>query len=73
MFFLILFTILIIAYVCEVIVGSCVGAYNAEIGCESSCDKLKKLTNKEYFTQLMPLIIVFVGLPLILYEYLVMP
>ncbi len=58
--------ILIAAYLCEVVFGSCTGVYNAEIGYESNCIQIKKLTQKQYFTELLPILIIAVGLPLLL-------
>jgi len=58
--------VLITAFLCEVVFGSCTGVYNAEIGYESNCEQIEKLTHKQYFTQLMPIIIIAIGLPLLL-------
>jgi hypothetical protein len=57
---------IIISYFCEVVYGSCTGVYNAEIGYVSNCEQVKKLTNRQYFTELMPFIIFAIGLPLLL-------
>jgi hypothetical protein len=57
---------IIISYFCEVVFGSCKGVYNDEIGYESNCEQVVKLTNKQYVTELMPLIVFAIGLPLLL-------
>lgn len=58
--------ILIAAYLCEVVFGSCTGVYNAEIGYENNCEQIDKLTQKQYFTELLPFLIFAVGLPLLI-------
>jgi hypothetical protein len=58
--------ILIVAHLCEVVFGSCTGVYNAEIGYESNCEQIEKLMQKQYFTELLPILIFAIGLPLLI-------
>jgi len=44
------------------------GFYNSEIGYESNCEKIEKLTHKQYLTELTPIIIIAIGIPLLLGE-----
>ena len=59
--------VVIVSYLCEVVFGSCTGIYNAaEIGYESNCERIEKLTHRQYFTELLPFLIISVGLPLLI-------
>jgi len=66
MIYYLLLGIFIAVYLCEVVFGSCTGVYNAEIGYVSNCEQIKKITQKQYFTELLPILIFAVGLPLLI-------
>jgi len=57
-----LFGILAIFYIIEVLLGSCTGVYNPQIGYASSCEGIKKLAHKEFLTELLPLLLIFMGI-----------
>jgi hypothetical protein len=65
MFYIILLYLGILFFI-EVVLGSCVDVYNAEVGLAARCEKLKQLSPKQFFTQLLPFIILSAGLPLLL-------
>jgi hypothetical protein len=56
----------IILYAIEVKLGSSVDVYNSEIGYESCCGEPKKLSVKQFFFELIPLLISVLGLPFFL-------
>ena len=58
--------LLVATYLLDVVFGSCKGVYNAEIGYESNGEKIIKLTNREYFTKMVPFMIIATGGPFIL-------
>ena len=58
--------ILIATYLLEVVFGTCKSVYNAKIGYESNCEKILKLTNREYFTKIVPFMTIAIGGPFIL-------
>jgi len=58
--------IVLVIFVIEVMLGSCIDVYNAEIGYEAKCDQPTRLSLKHFFTQLLPIILLFVVLPFIL-------
>ena len=57
--------IVLVLFVIEVMLGSCLDVYNAEIGYEAKCDQPSRLSMKDFFTQLLPVILLFVILPFI--------
>ena len=61
---LLLLLILGATYIFDVLLGSCVGAYNSWIGYENNCEDMKRLSHKQFFTELMPFIIFAIGIPL---------
>ncbi|GAB6191388.1 hypothetical protein [Desulfocastanea catecholica] len=58
--------IILVLFVIEVVLGSCIDVYNAEIGYAAKCDQPTRLSPKHFFTQLLPIILLFVILPFIL-------
>ena len=62
----VLVTWLIGTYVIEVIFGTCVGEHNAELGYDSCCMEVTRLSNRQYFTQLLPLLLCIAGLLVLL-------
>lgn len=58
--------IVLVLFVIEVLQGSCIDVYNAEIGYEAKCDQPTRLSLKQFLTQLLPIILLFVILPFIL-------
>ena len=52
LFGLLLLAFLSLRYFLEVILGSSLGVYNPAIGFESNCEKIQKLSKKEFFTKL---------------------
>ncbi len=61
---LLLFVILSLLYIIEVLLGSCLGVYNPELGQESSYEENNKLSQREFFTELLPFFIAAVGISL---------
>jgi len=59
-----LFGILAVFYIIEVLLGSCTGVYEPEIGYVSSCKEITKLSHREFFTEFLPLLLIFIGIPL---------
>ncbi|MBU0960880.1 MAG: hypothetical protein KKD01_06235 [Proteobacteria bacterium] len=59
---------LVILFFVEVVLGSCADVYNSEVGYESSCVKVTRLTSKQFFTHLLPVILLFAVFPLLLSE-----
>ena len=57
---------LILLYLLEAMVGSSVDVYNAELGYEAGCEKTTRLSNRQFFTQLLPFIFLSIGVPLLL-------
>ncbi len=62
---LLLLLVLALAYIFDVLLGSCVGVYNSEIGYDNNCGEVKRLSHKQFFTELMPFIIFTIGIPLL--------
>jgi hypothetical protein len=52
---------LVVMFIFEVVYGSSVGVYNAEIGYESSSDQLTQLPPKQFFLQLLPFALLCTG------------
>jgi hypothetical protein len=57
---------LVMLFLINVILGSSIDVYNAEIGYEAKCDQPTRLSVKQFFTELLPIIALFVILPLFL-------
>ncbi len=66
-FGLLLLVFLALLYFIEVISGSSLGVYNPAIGFESNCENMQKLSNKEFFTKLLPFFILSICIPLSMY------
>jgi len=64
--FSIILVYIVLLYFTEVVLGSCEDVCNPEVGYEASCDNLIKLSNKQFFSYLLPFIFLFVVLPLLL-------
>jgi hypothetical protein len=54
---------LVILFVQEVVLGSSTEVYNAEIGYEAKCDRVTRITTKQFFTELLPIITLCLILP----------
>ncbi len=52
---------LVVMFIFEVLYGSSVGVYNAEIGYEVSSDQLTQLSQKQFFLQLLPFALLCTG------------
>ena len=63
---LVLLLWIVILFIKEVLLGSSTGMYNAEIGREASFDEPARLSSKEFFTELIPFIILSAVLPILL-------
>jgi len=61
MLLLLIFLCLISIYVIEVVLGTCSGELNAELGFRPNCDKLTYLSNRQFFTQLLPILLFICG------------
>ena len=61
MLLLSLFICLISIYVIEVVLGTCSEELNPELGFSSKCDKLTHLSNRKFFTQLLPILLSIFG------------
>ena len=59
---LLFFLCLISIYLIEVVLGTCAGELNPELGFSSNCDKLTHLSNRKFFTQLLPILLCIFGL-----------
>ena len=66
-FGLFLLAFLALLYFLEVISGSSLGVYNPVIGFESNCENMQKLSNKEFFTKLLPFSSFSICIPLSMY------
>lgn len=64
MFFAILIYLILLFFI-EVVLGSRVDVYSAEVGFEAKCDEVSRISPKQFFTELLPFITLFVLLPLI--------
>lgn len=56
----------VILFVNEVILGSSTEVHNAEIGYEAKCDQPTRLSAKQFFTELLPLVTLCIILPSLL-------
>lgn len=54
----------------EVVLGSSADTYYAEIGYEGGCKSFTQLPKKQFFTQLLPIILFFALFPFLLSELL---
>ena len=66
MIFIVFFFLSLIAllFLFEVLLGSSSSVYNSEIGYESNFDQNEKMSNKEFFTKLIPFSIISICIPL---------
>lgn len=62
MFFLFLLYVVLL-YLIEVVAGSSAEVYNAEVGCDPGCDKVTRLSARQFFAHLLPFVIFSVGVP----------
>jgi hypothetical protein len=62
----IILILLVILFVEEVLLGSSTEVYNAEIGYEAKCDQPTRLSIKQFFTELVPIITLCLILPSLL-------
>ena len=53
---------LMACYLIEVVCGSSLATFNAEIGCEADFGEATRLTNKQFFLQFLPIIFCSAGL-----------
>ena len=60
--YLLIIVCLVILYTIEVVFGSCSGMHNAEVGFDANCKKFTPLSNKQFFTQLLPILLGIAGL-----------
>ena len=58
--------VVIIYYIIEVLLGSCVDVYNGEIGYVSRCEETRKLSSEQFFSELIPIFIIAIGFPFLL-------
>jgi hypothetical protein len=68
MIYIILFIVITYFFI-EVVLGSCVGVYNSEIGYESSFQNAKKLSPKEFFFRLIPIFAIAICLPFLFHYF----
>jgi hypothetical protein len=57
---------LVILFVEEVLLGSSTEVYNAEIGYEAKCDQPTRLSAKQFFAELVPIVTLCFILPSLL-------
>ena len=62
---IVLFTIVIL-YLVEVYLGSSISVYNCELGKASEMRETTRLSRKEFFSKMLPLLLMALGLPLLL-------
>lgn len=53
---------ILVAYTIEVILGSRPGIYNAELSNDGDCDKRTQLSNREFFSRYLPIMLGGTGL-----------
>ena len=53
---------LMACYLIEVVCGSSLATFNAEIGCERDYGEPTRLTNKQFFLQFLPIVFCSAGL-----------
>ena len=47
---------ILVAYIIEVVLGSCTSIHHGELGVVGSCDTMKRLSNREFFGRYLPLL-----------------
>ncbi len=52
--FIVLLIFFVVLFLLEVVFGSCLEVYNAEIGFAADCKKIEKLPAGQFFFQLLP-------------------
>ncbi len=55
---------LVVLFIINVLFGSCIDMYDAEIGYEAKCDHPTRLSVKHFFTEFLPIITLLVILPI---------
>jgi len=48
-------------YLVEVVFGSSPGVYNPELGYDVTCEEMIRITNKQFFLQLLPIVLCGAG------------
>ena len=48
---------ILVAYIIEVVLGSCTSIHHGELGVVGSCDTMKRLSNREFFGRYLPLLL----------------
>jgi len=54
---LVMLLYILLAFLIEVVLGSSITIYNAELGMDGPCDKVQRLSSREFFGRYLPILL----------------